>query len=279
MPTLISLLADILVFLGVIILAGALILTRRLIARLPKGAVRNYWNVLAGFIWLFMIGYMAYGVVTFGSHVTLLDFIAPGVFFFGACFVLMNTFLSSQTAKVLQRISCLEQENITDSLTGLYNRRYLDFRLKEEIAIAQRYVRPLSVLLFDIDNFKKINDIHGHQAGDQVLSSLRDIIIETIRESDIAARYGGDEFLVIAPHTRIEDAAALAERLRECVASYQFTYSVGPIRQEVLHIEISVGVADICNEVNTHEKLILIVDNCLYCAKQEGRNRVFADIA
>ena len=195
----ISFLAKGLVLTGVLILVTALVAVRQLIGRLPPGVTRNRWCSAVALIVLFIIGYLGYTVDMGNSYFDALDLIVPGVFFFGACFVLLAANLSLKTATHVMRITLLERETVTDPVTGAFNRRYLDRRLIEEVSRARRYALPLSIMMLDIDHFKQINDRHGHRAGDQVLSSLGKVVSGEIRALDVLARYGGEEFLVVAP--------------------------------------------------------------------------------
>lgn len=162
----------------------------------------------------FIIGYLSYAVIFGNSGSNLLDLIVPSIFLLGACFVWLVSTLSLQTAKDVQRLSFLEYENITDPLTELHNRRYLERQLQQEIEIAERYGLPLTILLIDADYFKLINDNYGHQIGDLALCHLSKLIRQTIRHTDTAARYGGEEFLIIAPATSTSVAVMLAEKIR-----------------------------------------------------------------
>ena len=176
------------------------------------------------------------------------------------------------------RISLLERETFTDPLTGVFNRRYLDRRLNEEVATARRYGSPLSVLLLDLDNFKQINDEHGHQIGDQVLIAAGGIVASELRASDVLARYGGEEFLVIAPHTALLKAAELAERLRKRVEDHDFRLQNESGKVVKLRLTISIGVASFGDGIDNVDRLVHAADENLYRAKREGRNRVVAAI-
>ena len=272
----ISIFAQALVLAGALILVGALVPVRRLIARLPSGLVRNRWYAMTALIALFLIGYLGYAVAFWNRHSNLLDLIVPGVFFFGACYVWLTAALSLQTALDVMRLSSLEWETVTDPLTGVFNRRHMDRCLSEEVARAGRYGLPLSILLLDIDHFKQINDTHGHQAGDRVLVCLGEIVAEHLRGTDVLTRYGGEEFLVIAPHTALAVAVILAERLRKCVESHDFTLPSAPGGTLSIGVTGSIGVATLGDGVDSTEKLIHAADANLYRAKQEGRNRVIA---
>ncbi|GAA0795989.1 sensor domain-containing diguanylate cyclase [Marinobacterium sediminicola] len=159
-----------------------------------------------------------------------------------------------------------------DALTGLLNRRVLMEQLNTEVARATRYGNPLSLIMFDADHFKKVNDHYGHQAGDRVLHDLAKVTGQLIRTSDIAGRYGGEEFMLVLPMTDAASAKELAERLRERVAELLIP-QVSEC-DEAISITISLGVASLAGEINTTQELIRAADEALYRAKHEGRNRV-----
>jgi diguanylate cyclase (GGDEF)-like protein len=157
-----------------------------------------------------------------------------------------------------------------DFLTGLFNRREMFARLEAEVSRTDRQGAPLSIIMFDIDHFKKLNDTYGHDMGDEVLKELSARLLQTVRHYDIPCRYGGEEFLVVAPDTTIKDAGILAERLRGMALDMVLPY--GTEGQEV-RISISAGVAEkIAGE--PVEKTISRADAALYRAKESGRNRV-----
>jgi diguanylate cyclase (GGDEF)-like protein len=167
----------------------------------------------------------------------------------------------------------LEHESITDPLTGIYNRRYLDRRLAEEVLRARRYAEPLSILLVDIDHFKRVNDVHGHPMGDVVLRGFGRLTCGVMRVCDIGARYGGDEFMVITPSVEAQAAGVLAERLRLAVS--QGTDPNGErLWPPVVSITVSIGVASLSAEVEQPDQLLRLADAALYQAKETGRNRV-----
>jgi two-component system cell cycle response regulator len=165
---------------------------------------------------------------------------------------------------------------VTDQLTGLFNRRYLMGQL---IPLAQRASRggePVSVLVADIDYFKRINDGFGHDAGDAVLKEFAARLATNFRPVDVAARFGGEEFVVAMPDTRGDDAALVAERLRRHVAGAPF---IAPATRERIDVTVSVGVATSSGPDDTAETLIKRADQALYRAKSGGRNRVVAEAA
>ncbi|MBK6982804.1 MAG: GGDEF domain-containing protein [Betaproteobacteria bacterium] len=203
-----------------------------------------------------------------------MDLVVPVVFFFGAIFVWVTVALSFQTVRDLRIISRLEHETFTDPLTGAYNRRFLDRRLAEEVASARRYHVPLSVLMVDVDHFKRVNDAHGHPVGDQALVALAAAIAREIRDTDYLTRYGGEEFLVMALHTPRAGALELAERLRRRIESREHVLAGHGGGAVTLRLTVSIGVACFGGRVDTLERLVHVADENLYRAKSEGRNRV-----
>lgn len=158
---------------------------------------------------------------------------------------------------------------IKDGLTEIYNKRYFMEALERELSRSQRYRRPLSVLMFDVDYFKRVNDKYGHLAGDYVLQALARLISTRSRREEIFARYGGEEFVILLPETPVEGGLELAEQLRKRVAAYTFIFE-----GEEMPVTMSIGVASTCGEVLTPHELIQKADTKLYQAKAEGRNCV-----
>ncbi len=167
----------------------------------------------------------------------------------------------------LRTLAIAEARAATDCLTGLPNRRTLDDTLKRMLAQAARDLSPLSVVLFDLDNFKTINDIYGHEKGDEALATVAALVSATIRESDVAGRTGGEEFLVILPGTDREGALVLAEKLRSGIARCQV---VGLEKT----VSASFGVATYPDDAVDLTGLLRCADRALYRAKSNGKNRV-----
>lgn len=159
---------------------------------------------------------------------------------------------------------------ILDGLTQTYNQRYLNEFLEREVVRSQRHTRPLSVLMFDIDRFKVINDSFGHLCGDFVLRELADIARGNVRKEDLFARYGGEEFVAVLVETNRDEAIGVAERIREIVAEHQFRFETTPIK-----LTISIGVASTSGDLAmTPAALLRAADENLYQAKRTGRNKV-----
>ena len=157
---------------------------------------------------------------------------------------------------------------IVDGLTQIHNKRYLFEALEKELIRARRYERDLSVLMFDIDFFKRINDQYGHLAGDHVLRELARIVQDRIRRDEVFARYGGEEFVIVLPETSLAGAVALAENLRARVGSHGFSF-----QGEQIPVTISIGCA-LLQDDKAATDLIQRADEKLYQAKRSGRNRV-----
>ncbi len=160
---------------------------------------------------------------------------------------------------------------ITDALTGLYNLRYFKERLTEEFERTKRYAQPLSCVMIDLDGFKQINDTYGHLEGDKLLKDVSRIIKKSIRSSDLLARYGGDEFVLLLPQTPSDKACLLAERIQKAItnnlsSSYQ---------EHGSSLTISLGISTLPNpDINEEEELVSFADRALYAAKRAGRNRI-----
>jgi diguanylate cyclase (GGDEF)-like protein len=168
-------------------------------------------------------------------------------------------------ADLKRKAGALEQLSVTDALTGLLNRRYLEERLAEEIKRSNRYGYPMSFMMIDVDHFKSYNDTFGHNPGDTVLKMVAKCFRETLRGADIAARYGGEEFSILLPQTTSSEAEIIAERVREHIAATEF-----PNRR----ITVSIGIASCCLDLNSMRELIVAADKALYEAKRKGRNMV-----
>jgi diguanylate cyclase (GGDEF)-like protein len=160
----------------------------------------------------------------------------------------------------------LKQQATTDALTGICNRNGFNHALSVEIQRAQRYGSPLSLMMMDIDHFKNINDTFGHNTGDDILRNLTKIVSENIRTYDIFARWGGEEFIILAPHTDTENAVLLAEKLRVAIESSDFA--------PVSKLTCSFGVTGLVKENCVAREIVDNADKALYEAKRNGRNMV-----
>lgn len=184
--------------------------------------------------------------------------------------------LTRQSAITINRAnsySKILQYATIDALTNLNNRRQFELRLGQEIATTKRQNNPLCAMMIDIDFFKKVNDTYGHASGDAVLRGVAGIIKSALRESDIPSRYGGEEFAVLLPYTRIEEARIVGERLRKAVEAAPIPINVEDVDVKSIKVTISMGLAEF-NKTESGEELFERADKALYEAKTSGRNRV-----
>lgn len=173
-------------------------------------------------------------------------------------------------AELKERNAALARLSITDGLTGLNNHRHFQDELLRAFEESERYNRPLSLALIDLDFFKKINDTYGHAAGDEVLRGVSNIFTTSIRAADIAARYGGEEFTVMMPETDLADGVLVAEKIRELIEQHTFRTAAGEIP-----VTVSIGVATFPrSRMRSARELIEAADKALYRAKRGGRNQV-----
>lgn len=187
----------------------------------------------------------------------------------GAAFDAMASELQQRDDQLRQAMQQLTELSITDQLTGLPNRRYLWDRLGAELLRAQRKRAPLSVILFDVDLFKQFNDRWGHEAGDLVLKNIAYAIRRVVRGSDVVARHGGEEFVIVMPEATEAVAVARADELRSEISALRLTYGGQPLDA----ITVSVGIACSRESTETAEAMVRTADHAMYEAKQAGRNR------
>jgi len=171
--------------------------------------------------------------------------------------------LSVSMTKLLESVKA---QAVTDVLTGLYNRRYFNEALDKEVNRSKRSKRPFTLITLDLDHLKQINDTHGHTAGDKAIASIGSALLKASRETDIPARFGGEEFAIIMPDTDTDGGIIVAERIRSMIASNKI--------EGIGNITASLGVATYLKHANTVEDLVKIVDEAMYLAKENGRNRI-----
>ena len=181
-----------------------------------------------------------------------------------------NSSLREVDAQKTRLLAQLERQTFEDALTGLANRRYLDQRFAEEFERARRHRRPLAVAIADLDHFKRVNDTYSHAVGDDVLRAIAHVFRDQVRHTDLVARFGGEEFVLVLTETDLDAARLVCEKLRAAVEAYQWS-----ALRPGLTVTISIGVsAD--TDVPSHERMLAAADERLYEAKAAGRNRVIA---
>ena len=183
--------------------------------------------------------------------------------------------VSRQKKKLVSAYQTIAEMAVTDDLTRMYNRRHFHSGLDREISRSKRYAHPVSLLMLDIDFFKRVNDTYGHQKGDEVLIGVADTVRSAIRENDIAARYGGEEIAIILPETAIAGAVKCAEKIRKRIEGKKYKADTG----DSFNITVSIGVSSIplkgAGKMKKDAKTILkMADDALYMAKASGRNKV-----
>lgn len=180
--------------------------------------------------------------------------------------------MKNEINRVQERTKTLEQEVLLDSLTGISNHRAYEKRLHEEIQRFQRYKQIFSLILFDVDHFKQVNDRYGHRAGDKCLKEIINRVKPCLRTTDFLARYGGEEFIIIITGTGKEDAFQVAEKIRRIVERTRFLF-----QGQEIPVTISLGVTEITSGDTNPDTLFTRVDSAMYKAKNSGRNRVCMD--
>jgi diguanylate cyclase (GGDEF)-like protein len=187
--------------------------------------------------------------------------------------------VAPQIALVLERAVWQQRANqfqlmsITDPLTGLHNRRYLEARLTEELSRSKRYNYPLSFMMIDIDDFKLYNDLNGHQAGDRALEITAQCLHAALRKVDVASRYGGEEFSILLPQTSLEEAGVIADRIRRKIMTTRFPHGK---TQPMEAVTVSIGLSTFSPALDSAEAIVRAADRALYHAKSHGKNRAYA---
>jgi diguanylate cyclase (GGDEF)-like protein len=181
--------------------------------------------------------------------------------------------LAMERAGWQQRANQFQLMSITDPLTGLHNRRYLEARLTEELSRSKRYDYPLSFMMIDIDDFKLYNDRNGHQAGDRALEITAQSLRAALRKVDVASRYGGEEFSILLPQTTLQEAGVIADRIRRKVIATPFAHGKS---QPLGAVTVSIGLSAFSQALDSAEAIVRAADRALYHAKSHGKNRAYA---
>jgi diguanylate cyclase (GGDEF)-like protein len=209
----------------------------------------------------------ANGTFVAGLKITRHELKDGDVIQFGPTAVFRYT-LSDEAQEALLRQ--LYDASVTDALTGAHNREHFDTQLRAELSYARRHHTDVSLVIFDADHFKRVNDTYGHQVGDTVLMQIANVVRGTVRSEDVFARYGGEEFALVLRGIDIEGAGAVADRLRERIAALSIATDRGSLK-----VTVSAGCASLAtSDEKTPEGLIAVADRRLYGAKHAGRNRV-----
>ena len=189
--------------------------------------------------------------------------------------LVQNRELEEANRELAQKREELLELSRTDALTGLFNRRYFEERFAAEFARSDRYRSPLTCLMIDIDHFKRVNDTYGHPFGDKVLQAVAKVAAKTLRDVDMLARYGGEELIALLPETGPQEARQVGERVREGIAGLDLWWKSPDGRKTKVQCTASLGLATFpVPSIDSAEALLRAADECLYAAKEAGRNRV-----
>lgn len=254
---------------GVLLLAASLTPISAILAAVSSGVLHRSWSGLRILIIFFMVGYITFGALIAHQPIAIANVIVSAILLAGGGFVLAVAKLSAVTTSAIMRIASLERDVVRDPLTGLFNRRHMEVKLKDAAAQAQRSKESLSVLLIDLDHFKHVNDTYGHSIGDQVLTHVANMLADYSRTADTVVRYGGEEFLVIAPHSDLVEARLQGERLLQQIAGGHIALPDGS------HLKITASIGAACITIDEAiDSLLARADQALYAAKRAGRNRI-----
>lgn len=263
---------QLIIIFGILLLLASFVPLSRIIEILPLGLTRKVWGGMAFLIGLSIVGYLIFfGINYIEGPDHHEDWLISLICLSASIFVLCACMISHSTVKEVSRIAELELAVLIDPLTELYNRRHILALLERECLRARLLHSPLSVLLLDIDRFKKINDTQGHQAGDFVLREFSRLFA-SIEDSCFTGRYGGEEFLILLPDTTQFKASQIGERLRYVIEATTIMLE----NKYEIPVTASIGVATSSNFNETPHELISLADKALYAAKRSGRNNVCA---
>lgn len=265
-----NIICQLIIFLGIFLLLASFVPLSRILEILPMGITRKAWVGMAFLIGLSIVGYLIFFAINYTEGpdhhedwLISLICLTVSIFVFCACVI------SHSTAKEVSRIAELELEVLRDPLTELYNRRHILTLLERECARAKLLHSPFSILLLDIDNFKKINDTRGHQVGDFVLKEFTRLFA-SVPNSCLTGRYGGEEFLILLPDTNGFNASQIGEQLRYVIEATTIMLE----NKYEIPVTASIGVATVSSFDETSHELISLADKALYAAKRRGRNNV-----
>lgn len=270
------LLANILLLSGIFLYAASIFTVQQLVKKLPLGEVRNNWKVLSFFIVGFAVGYAAYMFMLWSGKVSLEGITYPAVCLAVASFVLLLCFLTYQTTRDIGEAIAMDQASIIDPVLDIYNRRYFDRRIDEETQRSRRYNQPLSIILFEVDQFEDIAKKHGRLVGDVVLRKVSDFLVGSVRASDIVARYDEQKIVIATTQTKPDMAIMLADRIRGEIEKLDILPSGEQNTLEGLHVTVTAGVSCVEDRIKSGFDLVDVAEKAMSRADTEGYNRVYA---
>ncbi|QMU60954.1 MAG: diguanylate cyclase [Gammaproteobacteria bacterium] len=270
------LLANILFLSGICLYAASLFTVQQLVKRLPLGEVRNNWKVLSFFIVGFIVGYAAYLFMLWTGKIALTSITLSSICFAASAFVLLLCFLTYQTTRDISEAIAMDQASIIDPILDIYNRRYFDRRIDEETQRSRRYNQPLSIILFEVDELESIAKKNGRLVGDVVLRKISDFLVESVRSSDIVARYDEHKIVVATTQTKPDMAIMLADRLRGEIERLEVLPNNEKSAIDALHVTVTAGVSCVEDRIKSGFDLTDVAEKAMKRANSEGHNRVYA---
>ena len=270
------LLANILLLSGICLFVASIFTVQQLVKKLPLGEVRNNWKVLSFFIAGFAVGYAVYMFMLWTGKVSLQGNNYPAICFAASAFVLLLCFLTYQTTRDIGEAIAMDQASIIDPVLDIYNRRYFDRRIDEETQRSRRYNQPLSIILFEVDEFELIVKKHGRLVGDVVLRKVSDFLVGSVRASDIVARYDEHKIVIATTQTKPDMAIMLADRIRGEVEKLEVLPSGEQNSLEGLKVTVTAGVSCVEDRIKSGFDLVDVAEKAMSRADTEGYNRVYA---
>ncbi len=267
--------ANILLLSGICLLVVSAFTSQQLIKKLPMGKVRNSWQMLTYFIIGFIFAYAVYMLMLMTGQAILSSLVVPKLCFTAAAFILLLCFLTYQITRDIREAIAMDQASIIDPVLDIYNRRYFDRRIDEETQRSRRYKLPLSLILFEVDEFSNVVDQHGRLVGDVVLRKVSDFIMNTVRSSDIVARFDEHKIIVATTQTKEDMAEKLADRLRAEIEKLEIIRNSGEESAQALHVTVSGGVSCLLDSIKNGFELVDLAENALLQANKIGRNKVY----
>lgn len=267
--------ANILIFCSVLLFAASIFAVQQLVKKLPLGKVRNNWNILSFFIAGFMIGLLVCLPMIWTGKIILTTLTIPVIGITVSAFLLMLCFLTYQTTRDIQEAIVVDQTSIIDPVLEIYNRRYYERRIDEETQRSRRYELPLSLIIFEVDGFNNIVKSHGRLVGDVILRKVSDFIVNSVRASDIVARYEDQKIVIAATQTDKEMTMKLADRLRSKIEELNVLQANEENKSESLHVTVSAGISTVDENIKTGFDLSDIAEIALQKSIKQGHNKVY----
>jgi diguanylate cyclase (GGDEF)-like protein len=270
------LLANILVLSGICLLVISVFTSQQLIKKLPLGNVRHCWKMLNFLLVGSILVYAAYMLLLMTGQVSLPNLNIPKLCFAAAEFMLLLCYLTYQTTRDIREAITMDQASIIDPVLDIYNRRYFDRRIDEETQRSRRYNQPLSIILFEVDQFESIVKKHGRLVGDVVLRKVSDYLVGSVRASDIVARYDEHKIVIATTQTKPDMAIMLADRIRDEVEKLEILPSGEQNSLEGLHVTVTADVSCVEDRIKSGFDLVDVAEKAMKRADSDGYNRVYA---